>query len=155
MNLNSNALKNLFLFCLLSIFSGDLMAQHMFKEKFEDCKTKRFTTEKDSISVQENEKDIIYILANNFTEENVKKIKGLLSLQIIVDTNGNSCLLSITNDTNLKTKKLNIKQIIDKKLTWRKPDEKTSVLLGIKFYGSEVEKKRIGMSKEKGFHAIR
>lgn len=142
------------IFLLLFSISFGVHAQNIFDEKFKGCITDRFSTEKDSIEVKETDKDLVYVLANNLEKENVKKIKGLLSCQIIVDLNGKSCLLSVDNDTNIPTEKLNLKEIIDKNLNWEKPTEKTSVIVAIMFYGKSVEKKRIGMSSEKGFHQI-
>lgn len=142
------------IFLLLFGISFGIQAQNIFDDKFEGCNTDRFATEKDSIEVKETEKDLVYVLANNLEEENVKKIKGLLSCQIIVDLNGKSCLLSVNNETNISTEKLNLKEIIDQNLNWEKPTEKTSVIVAIMFYGKSVEKKRIGMSSEKGFHQI-
>ncbi|VXB05201.1 conserved exported hypothetical protein [Flavobacterium sp. 9AF] len=146
---------NKILFLLLFSISFVNQAQNIFDEKFEGCNTDRFATEKDAIEVRETNKDLIYVLANNLETENVKKIKGLLSFQIIVDLNGKSCLLSVDNDTNIPTKKLNLKEIIDQNLNWEKPTEKTSVIIAIMFNGASVEKKRIGMSSEKGFHQIK
>jgi len=143
------------LFLLFFSISFGNQAQNIFDEKFEGCNTDRFSTEKDSIEVIETDKDLIYVLANNLDKENVKKIKGLLSFQIVVDLNGKSCLLSVDNDTNIPTEKLNLKEIIDKNLDWKKPTEKTSVIVALMFYGTSVEKKRIGMSSEKGFHPIK
>ena len=145
--------NQLILLILFSLSFGS-QAQNIFDEKFEGCNTDRFATEKDSIEVRETNKDLVYVLANNLETENVRKIKGLLSFQIIVDLNGKSCLLSIDNETNIPTEKLNLKEIIDNNLNWEKPTEKTSVIVAIMFYGTSVQKKRIGMSSEKGFHPI-
>ena len=139
---------------LLFLVTPSIQAQNIFEDKFEGCNTDRFATEKDSIKVKPTEKDIVNILANNLDDKNVKKIKGLLSFQIIVDLDGKSCLLSVKNETNITSKKLNLKEIIDKNLEWEKPTEKTSVIIALMFYGNSVGKKRIGMSSEKGFHAI-
>lgn len=145
--------NKLLLLFLFSISFGS-QAQNIFEEKFDGCLTDLFSTEKDSIEVEESDKDLVYVLANNMTKENVKKIKGLLSFQIIVDLDGKSCLLSVENETNIQTQKLNLKEIIDNNLNWEKPTEKTSVIVAIMFYGTSVQKKRIGMSSEKGFHPI-
>jgi hypothetical protein len=145
---------NKLIFLILFSISFGSQAQNIFDEKFEGCNTDRFATEKDSIEVRETEKDLVEVLANNLETENVRKIKGLLSFQIIVNLNGKSCLLSIDNETNISTEKLNLKEIIDKNLNWKKPTEKTSVIVAIMFYGTSVQKKRIGMSSEKGFHEI-
>lgn len=146
---------NKLIFLILFSISFGSQAQNIFDEKFKGCNTDRFATEKDSIEVREIDKDLVYVLANNLEIENVRKIKGLLSFQIIVDLNGKSCLLSVNNETNIPTEKLNLKEIIDKNLNWEKPTEKTSVLVTLMFYGTSVEKKRIGMSSEKGFHQIK
>jgi hypothetical protein len=145
---------NKLIFLILFSISFGNQAQNIFDEKFEGCNTDRFATEKDSIEVRETDKDLVNVLANNLETENVRKIKGLLSFQIIVDLNGKSCLLSVDNETNIPTEKLNLKEIIDKNLNWEKPTEKTSVIVAIMFYGTSVQKKRIGMSSEKGFHLI-
>jgi hypothetical protein len=152
--IKSKRLFNKLIFLILFVISFGSQAQNIFDEKFDECNTDRFATEKDSIKVRETDKDLVYVLANNLETENVKKIKGLLSFQIIVDLNGKSCLLSVDNETNIPTEKLNLKEIIDKNLNWEKPTEKTSVIVAIMFYGKSVEKKRIGMSSEKGFHPI-
>ena len=108
----------------------------------------------DSISVNPIDQDIITILAENFDKEVITDIKGVLSIQIVVDQEGNSCVLSLENDTNIETKELNIKSIFDNKLRWTKPDENKSVIISIKFYGDSVELKRIGLNAEKGFHEL-
>ena len=123
-----NMIKKLFIISLIYICCGELFAQNIFENKFDGCNTDQFTIEQDSIIVKQSEEDIVYILTNNFTNEQVKKIKGLLNLQILVDLNGKSCLLSIKNETNIGTEALNIKKIIDENLIWEIPDEKTSVI---------------------------
>ena len=142
----------IFLFLLTT--SNGIEAQNVFKEKFQGCNTDQFTTEKDTIKVKSTDKDLVYVLSNYLEKQNVKKIKGLLVFQIIVDLDGKSCLLSVNNKTNIPTESLNLKEIIDQNLNWEKPTEKTSVVIAIMFYGKEVRKKRIGMSAEKGFHPI-
>ena len=94
-------------------------------------------------------------MANNFSSNNIKKIKGELHLQIIVDLDGKSCLLSVENKTNIESEALELKCIIDNNLTLEKPNEKTSVMIALMFDGNEVALKRIGMSREKGFHEIK
>lgn len=138
----------------LLVFTPKSFTQNLFEEVFEGCKTERFVIEKDSIKVKIKGGNLINILAKNFDERVVKEIRGVLSFQVIVDLQGNSCLLSADNETNIKTEQLNLKNIIDNNLKWYKPKEKTSVILAIKFYGNEVELKRIGLNAEKGFHQL-
>jgi hypothetical protein len=135
------------------LFLSQAYSQNIFDEKFDGCNTDYFKTESDTTTV-ELVSDFVKILSSNFDDETVKKIRGLLSLQIIVDADGKSCLLSLENETNISTANLAIKSIIDSKLLWEKPKEKISVILATKFYGNAVEVKRIGLSKEKGFHEL-
>lgn len=150
----SNPHFNKLILIILFSTSFRFQAQNIFDEKFEGCNTESFSTEKDSIEVKSTDKDLVFVLAKNLEQESIKKIKGLLSCQIIVDQNGKSCLLSVNNETNIPSKELNLKEIIDQNLNWEKPTEKTSVIVAIMFYGKSVEKKRIGISSAKGFHLI-
>lgn len=135
------------------LFLPQAYSQNIFEEKFDDCNIGYFKTESDTTSV-EMVSDFVKMLSTNFDDETVKRIRGILSLQIIVDTEGKSCLLSLENQTNINTVKLGVKSIIDNKLLWEKPKETVSVILATKFYGNVVEIKRIGLSKEKGFHEL-
>ncbi|PKO99296.1 MAG: hypothetical protein CVU03_02380 [Bacteroidetes bacterium HGW-Bacteroidetes-2] len=146
-------MKNKVLIYILLAFSLNTFAQDIFEKKFENCDTEKFVMESNTISVKQKT-DFVNILATNFDKKTVKEIRGLLSLQVIVNEEGGSCLLSIDNETNIRTEDLNLKMIIDNEVKWYKPKEKTSVILAIKFYGNEVELKRIGLSSEKGFHEL-
>lgn len=138
---------------ILLAFTINTFAQNIFEIKFENCDTEKFVMESNTISVKQKT-DFINILATNFDRKAVKEIRGLLSMQIIVNEKGDSCLLSIDNGTNIRTEDLNLKRIIDNEVKWYKPKEKTSVILAIKFHGNKVELKRIGLSSEKGFHEL-
>ncbi|WP_040252094.1 hypothetical protein [Psychroserpens mesophilus] len=150
----SKLLLNRLLILIFILTNSGIQAQNLFNEKFEGCNTDRFGTEQDSIKVRPTEKDIVYVLENNLNKESIKKIRGLISFQIIVDLDGKSCLVSVDNETNISTTKLNLKEIIDQNLIWQKPTEKTSVIVAIKFHRKKVEKKRIGMNRKKGFYPI-
>ena len=130
----------------------NLSSQHLFEEKFEGCETSHFVVEKDKITVTPKE-DIINILSTNFDKVVVEKIRGVLSFQILVYKNGESCVLSLQNETNIETDKLNLKEILENNLSWSKPDENKTAIVSIKFFGDSVGLKRIGMN-DKGFHEI-
>ena len=99
------------------------------------------------------ENEILKILKDNFEEETIKTIDGMLLLQIIVDLEGNSCLLSLQNETNISSDKLNLKSIIDENLKWKIPLEKKAALVAIKF-SDIVELKRFGINSKKGIHEL-
>ena len=77
-------------------------------------------------------------------------------LQIIVDTLGNCCLISVFNNTNIKTKKMNLKSIIDSSLSFMNVDKPVAVVLQVSFDGNSVSFLRIGFGGDKGWegHAI-
>ena len=133
---------------------NSLYTQNIFSEKFEGCNTDRFATESDKIKVKPSDKDITLVLTNSFYEKNIEKVRGELSLQIIVDVDGSSCLISIDNKTNIKSENLELKNIIDNYLVWQKPTEKTSVMISLIFRRKKITKKRIGISGKKGLHEI-
>lgn len=140
-----------FTFLLITNYS---LSQNLFDEKFEGCKTSHFVVESDTISINTVDQDVVTILANSFKKEVRTDIRGILSIQILVDQEGNSCVLSVENKTNIKTDELDIKSIIDEKLKWTIPEENKSVIVSIKFYGDSVELKRIGLNADKGFHEL-
>ena len=139
---------------IILFITNSSFGQHLFDEKFEGCNTSHFVVESDSISVKPLDQDILTILAENFEKEVITEIRGLVSIQILVDQEGDSCVLSLENDTNIETTDLNIKNILDDKLRWTKPDKNKSVIVAIKFYGDSVELKRIGLNAEKGYHEL-
>jgi len=149
---NNNFMKKIFFILLSILFSQQIFSQNLFDEVFEGCNTDKFTVESDSISLQPKNA-ILGILRNSFDKETVKIIDGLLVLQILVDLEGNSCLLSVQNETNKKTEQLNLKNIIDNNLKWEIPKEKKSAIIAIQF-SEIVEAKRVGLSSEKGFHEL-
>ncbi|OWW24540.1 hypothetical protein B4Q04_14580 [Zobellia sp. OII3] len=138
---------------LLILSANQIYCQNIFTEKFDLCNTTYFETESDSVLAKPIS-DFVNVIATNLNDDKVKTIRGILSLQIIVDEDGRSCLLSVENNTNIETDELFLKTSIDDNLLWHKLNRQVSVIVAIKFYGNEVEIKRIGISKEKGFHEL-
>lgn len=117
------------------------------------CNTSRFTTESDSIMVLPSQ-NIKSFFEENIRKDILKQLEGDLSFQIIVDEAGNSCLLSYENNTNQKDSRLQFKQQIDETLKWKRPGQRTSVIVALEFFNGSFKVYRIGMSREKGYHFI-
>lgn len=145
--------RELFYLIIVLCASQTIIAQNLFDQKYEDCNTDYFTTESDSIKVFPSV-DVKSFFKENINEDALKQIEGVLTFQIIVDKNGNSCLLSFENTTNKTNYNLTLKQIIDKKLKWEKPKQKTSIIVALEFSNNSFKVYRIGMSREKGYHFI-
>jgi hypothetical protein len=147
---------NRFLFLILIInilFIPLTGSQNLFSNKFDDCISDKFSIEKDHIEVFVKS-DLANILVNNFDNHTVKTIKGTLSLQVLVNEKGESCLISFENKTNIQSDKLRLKQIIDTNLFWYIPKEKVSAIIVINFLGNKLQILRFGLSSEKGYHII-
>jgi hypothetical protein len=139
--------------CLLGAISG--YAQNIFPEKFDDCITDRFALESDTITAKIKDQDLIGVIMNSFDSKTKAKVRGTLSLQIIVDSEGNSCLMSLKNDTNIKTRNLNLKPYIDKELKWKNRQQKVAAIVVYRFEDKGVKFKRLGMNAKKGVHELR
>ncbi|MFA0960170.1 hypothetical protein AB9P05_00010 [Roseivirga sp. BDSF3-8] len=148
-----NLIKLSFLLITL-LGSVTAYSQSIFPEKFDGCNTDRFTLESDSITAKVSEEKLFKVLKESFGEKIFLNIRGTLSLQIIVDKGGNSCLLSLNNDTNVRSKKLNLKQTIDGDLEWDKPNKKVAAIIVFSFEDTGIKFKRLGMNGRKGVHEL-
>lgn len=138
--------------CLATTLEG--YSQNIFPEKFDGCLTDRFALESDSTTARIQDEHLIEVVMESLDNKTKEKIRGTLSLQIIVDGDGNSCLMSLKNDTNIKTKKLDLKQQIDEGLKWDKPHEKVAAIVVFKFVKNGVKFKRLGMNAKRGVHEL-
>lgn len=113
--------------CLLPL---KLSAQSLFNERFSQCETREFQLEKDSMVAFYQPKEALLLdLLKKLETRNLKKIKGELLLQIMVDPAGHPCCISLTNQTNITTKRLNIVPAVNSMTGWRMaatPDAKQS-----------------------------
>src|SRR5699024_885900 len=121
-------LRQLFYLFFTLLFSQTISSQNIFEQKYMGCNTSRFTTESDSIMVLPSQ-NIKSFFEENIRKDILKQLEGDLSFQIIVDEAGNSCLLSYENNTNQKDSRLQFKQQIDETLKWKRPGQRTSVIV--------------------------
>lgn len=135
--------------------SLEAYSQNLFPEKFSGCNTDQFALESDSATARMDHSELISVITSGFSEEVKNQLKGVVSLQIIVDLEGKSCLLSVKNDTNTKTKKLKLKDTIDSKLLWQKPTKKVAAVIVIKFDSTVIQLKRLGTNGKRGVHELK
>ena len=55
-----------------------------------------------------------------------------------------SCLMSIRNETNIKTKKMDLTNSINDNLKWPRMQQKVSVIVVMEFKEGEITMKRMG-----------
>ena len=137
------SMKIILLLSLLSVTSLSF-SQEIYPEKYSGCVSDIFSIEKDTIEAKLDIKRLLSAFKETTGSKTFNKIRGILSLQVIVDTFGTPCLISIENKTNIKSSKLQLKEILDKSRVWSKPNKKVSVLLVLKFADEGVSYRRIG-----------
>lgn len=140
---------------IVLILSLRCYSQNLFPEKFKGCNTDQFALESDSASARISHSELISIIASGFDEGVRNKLEGSLTLQILVDLEGKSCLISVKNDTNTKTKKLKLKETIDNNLVWNKPSMKVAAVVVLKFDSNGIKMKRLGMNGKTGVHELK
>ena len=91
--------------------------QHLYSEKYDDCKLSRFCLDCGDTKA-EPPKDFVSDFLSNLNEKSLKKIKGSIEIQILVDSIGKPCLLSAKNETNVKSKKLGLQDGINSTDNW-------------------------------------
>lgn len=145
-------MKHLFIITGVILFHN-VGAQHLFPEKFDGCVTDRFALEKDSTDAKIDDEVLVGTVMRAMDEKTRQKISGVLTLQIIVDTEGTSCLISARNDTNVRTRKMNLKEVIDRDLVWDNPKKKVAAIVVLRFSEEGVSFKRLGVGNQ-GFHEL-
>ncbi|GAB5524117.1 MAG: hypothetical protein Roseis2KO_19890 [Roseivirga sp.] len=129
---------------LLMFLSAQSFAQHAYPEVTNNCYLDQFTLESDSIIAKIDNAKIIEAVTQGWDDKMKSKIEGVLGLQILVDNRGNSCLISYRNDTNQKTKKMNIEANVNDNLKWSRQSIKVSAIAVLEFKDGEITVKRMG-----------
>lgn len=145
--------SSLLLFILLTCLNVN--AQNLFPEKFEGCDTSRFTIEKDFEKVHAGVPEIINVIKKGLDNKTQRQIKGIIQLQVLVNTDGTSCLLSLKNETNIAIEKLNLKKVIDERLVWNKPEEMICAIISVSFRSGMIGIARLGLDTENGYHDLK
>lgn len=123
---------------------GTLKAQYVYPEKFENCYLDEFKFEETSIIAEVDNELLKAAVTKGWDAKMLKGAEGNLGLQILVDRQGKSCLMSVRNDSNLKLKKLNLEENINEHLKWKGQSEKISAILVLHFEEGEITIKRLG-----------
>jgi len=140
--------KILILICLIG-FVTTAKSQFIFPESYKDCKVTMFLLENDTTITRISDEKLIETITNGFSSKVKAKIKGNLSLQIFVDTTKSSCLLSVDNKTNIKTKDLNLQKSINNKLIWSEVNQPVSTIVIFNF-DKTISIKRLGYNENFG-----
>jgi hypothetical protein len=146
-------LKHLFVIVLLSL-STHAFSQHVYPEVIDNCYLDQFVYESDSLIAKLDKDKIIEVITASWDEKTKKSADGFLGLQVLVNNRGASCLMSIQNETNMKTKKMNLTESINDNLKWPRMPQKVSVIMVLTFNKGEIELKRMGTIDKKSLVEI-
>jgi hypothetical protein len=147
-------MNKLILLLLLHLFVISGYGQNIFPDKFEGCNTDSFGLEGDTMTVQHNDTDFMNQLIHHLGSKQMLKLEGELKFQIIVDLEGNSCLLSVENLTNVKTSKLKLKTWVDETVKWEQPEDKVAALILLEFHQGGIRYRRLGNNGKRGWHIL-
>jgi ligand-binding sensor domain-containing protein len=111
-------MKNIILTVTLAISTTCGFGQNLYSEKFDNCKLSQFCLDCGDTKAQPPQ-SLIQELINNFDASTLKKARGQLEIQILIDSFGNPCLLSANNQTNAKSKKLGLQYAINNTSKWK------------------------------------
>lgn len=129
-------------------------AQNIYHTQFEGCNTDHFSMESDSTTAKLNGTEFVTKLQDAIGKKTCAKLRGEIKLQIIVDLNGNSCLISMENDTKLKPKDFDFKKFIDEEIHWQIPSKKVGPIIVLEFTKYGIGYRRLGMNGNRGWHFL-
>ena len=145
-------------FLLLGILSINILfGQNLYPEKFDECNLNKFCLDCGDIKAQPPQ-TFINDLISNLNERSINKINGDIEVQILIDSLGTPCLLSAKNETNIKSKKLNLKNGINSTKKWspamsKGKSQQVSVSLLLTFSKGtvSVQRKMFGLTQNTNF----
>uniref|UniRef100_UPI0040489269 hypothetical protein n=1 Tax=Roseivirga sp. TaxID=1964215 RepID=UPI0040489269 len=146
--------QKLFIALLFLGFGTQAFSQHVYPEVIDNCYLDQFIFESDSTIAKLDKDKIIEVITAGWDEKTLKNADGVLSLQVLVNNRGASCLMSIQNETNMKTKKMNLTETINDNLKWPRMPQKVSVLMVLTFDKGEIDLKRLGTKDKKTLIAL-
>jgi hypothetical protein len=89
----------LFVLTFVSICSTPLLSQNLFKVKVEGCNTDRFCLDCGSPKASYDEAGFSGIISSLNSKYNLKGVRGRIAFQVLVDSLGQPCVLSHTDES--------------------------------------------------------
>ncbi|PZX58216.1 two component regulator with propeller domain [Algoriphagus ratkowskyi] len=110
-------MKYTFVIGLLFLTVQTVFGQHLYPEKYDACKLSSYCLDCGEPKAEVPQNAVESILSG-LNQKSLKNINGLIRVQILVDTLGNSCLLSSENSTNVSSKNLSLQKAINSMPKW-------------------------------------
>jgi hypothetical protein len=146
--------RSLFLLAAAWLLAFPAGAQNLFPEKYAGCQTSEFSLESDSVEARTDYRALAAAVTSALKDDAKNRLRGELVLQIIVEPGGSGCLISVQNNTNVKSGKLRLKESVDG-LKWQGGRRRVAAVVSLSFADGQLDVKRLGMNANKGVHALR
>lgn len=155
-NLASFILKMFLLTYLLVCFT-DSYSQRMFDKKLDNC-SPNFKLERSEIIMHYKRGDSLLVqdIMQGADPKHVQRLKGVLAVQIIIDSAGNSCLSSYDHKYNMLRKPFDIEENINQLGQWSGHPQNpyTGVLFKIFFEKRQIRLQRLGFDRNSGWKLL-
>ena len=151
-------MKQVLLVLFFQVFFYTSKCQNIYSEKYNGCNTLKFNVENERL-VESNKDSLLQAFISNINPKYLKKLKGTIYLQVLVDSVANPCCLSIKNESNIASDKLTLKEIVDTKTVWSIPVAReqiitVSTIIKLIFKKREISLTRLGYNGNIGWHDI-
>lgn len=146
-------MKTLLVFIIVFLGTA-LQAQKMYKHKLENC-SPQFQLEDKSITLEYTKGDSLLIMdiMDGAEKKHIQRLKGILALQIILDSAGNSCLVSYDHRFNMLRKPFDIVENVNALEAWEGTGNNTyrSIFMKIYFEKKQIRMQRLGYNRNTGW----
>lgn len=145
------------LIMVLLLFTTQLLfSQKMFEQQETICPLK-FIMEDDEPLIYYEQGDSVMVLdlIAGLEQKHIDKLKGVVMMQVMVDTIGQVCCVSYTNKTNITDKRFNIPAQLIRMKGWQRlynilPDENLCAMVNVIFDKEDYIVIRTGYNRNKG-----
>lgn len=145
-----------YIFLLLLFYSGIIQGQKMFETQSANGPVK-FVMEDNELVINYVPNDSILVIdfLAGLEPKQVEKFKGVIMMQVLVDTTGSVFCVSFTNKSNFTDKKLDIPNRIKAMPGWKREadvmkNENISTMVNLMFNENEITVSRIGYNRNSG-----
>ena len=126
-----------------------IYSQHIFEEKQYGCNYDGMSLENSKITIEfSSYKELYEALTKDVEGKVLMKVKGKIMMQIVIEPNGSSCCVSISNKTNVSSNKLELVRNINSLTGWKSlsdnPNRRTCILLSFNFGEKDITIERLG-----------
>jgi len=140
---------------IVTMLTTTVYGQHIFTEQESNCNYQSMSLESSKILVEYKSNDSLYYdLIKNVDIKYLAKVKGDIKIQILVDSQGSPCCVSVSNETNVSSSKLKIVKNVNSMTGWNKPTSsytKVCIIIEIIYENDKVTVKRLGVGGNRKF----